>query len=122
MAKDGAGSPQSENSPSDNEVDVAEALADAAASDEAVLAAQPASGEGRLLYWLSVPERAVRSGAGLVSGALRESASLLVPQSFQSSRTYTVMVRQMLDFLAEDVGGVERKSAASAQPGVENFV
>jgi hypothetical protein len=57
-----------------------------------------------MLYLLSVPERAIRGGLNVVGGALRESAALLVPQSFQDSRTYTLMVRQMLDFLVEDVG------------------
>lgn len=121
MATDGALNSPSENPQAGNAAPAAPPV-EISANDDALLAAQPAEGEGRLLYWLSVPERAVRSGAGLVGGALRESAALLVPQSFQSSRTYTVMVRQMLDFLAEDVGGVQRKPATSDQPGVENFV
>ena len=75
-----------------------------------------------LLYTLSLPERTLRTGAGLVGGALRESTSLLVPQAFQNSTTYRVMVRQMLDFVSEDVGGVRRKEEAQAQPQVENFV
>ena len=75
-----------------------------------------------LLYTLSLPERTLRSGAGLVSGALRESTSLLVPQAFQSSTTYRVMVRQMLDFVAEDVGRVRRKEAVHAAPQVQDFV
>jgi len=75
-----------------------------------------------LLYGLSLPERALRTGAGLAAGALRESTSLLVPQAFQNSKTYTVFVRQMLDYLAEDVGGVERKATADVPPAVENFV
>ena len=58
----------------------------------------------KVLYWLSVPERALRGGVNLVGGAIRESAGLLVPQSFQDSRSYTLMVRQMLDFLVEDIG------------------
>ena len=77
-----------------------------------------------LLYTLSLPERTLRSGAGLVGGALRESSCLLVPRAFQNSTTYSIMVRQMLDFLVEDVAGVE--GAAKAQTGeapkVENYV
>jgi hypothetical protein len=46
----------------------------------------------------------------------------LIPQAFQNSTTYRVMVRQMLDFLAEDVGGVARKQGEAASPEVENFV
>lgn len=81
-----------------------------------------ASVQKYLLYTLSIPERALRSGAGMVSGAVRESAGLLVPRAFQNSKTYSVMVRQMLDYLAEDVGGVKRAQAAEAPPAVENFV
>ena len=66
----------------------------------------------QLGYVLSLPERVLRSGTGLVGGMARESAALLVPQSFQTSRTYTAMVQQMLDFLVHDVGGV----AAGDQP------
>ena len=77
----------------------------------------------RVGYVLSLPERALRSGTGLVGGVLRESASLLVPRSFQNSRTYGVMVRQMLDFLVHDVGGVEQQQGtASSTAGVDNYV
>ncbi len=79
-----------------------------------------------LLYSLSLPERTLRSATGVVAGTIRESASLLVPQAFQSSKTYAVMVRQMLDFLAEDVGGVARSPdggpAGGGSPPVEQFV
>ncbi len=77
-----------------------------------------------LLYTLSLPERTLRSASGLLGGALRESACLLVPQAFQDCKTYSIMVGQMLDFLAEDVGGVERAQAdpAGAAAKVENFV
>ena len=53
---------------------------------------------------------------------VRESASLLVPQSFQSSRTYRLMVRQMLDFLVHDVGGVAQGSTPSLTSDVDNYV
>jgi len=56
-----------------------------------------------------------------VGGTLRESVSLLVPQAFQSSKTYSIFVTQMLDFLVEDVGGVERSGEESGDK-VENFV
>jgi len=93
-----------------------------------------------LRYTLSLPERALRSGSAAISGVARESAALLVPQAFQNSKSYSVMIRQMLDFLAEDVGGVKRAAAAptcasgsassASQPGaadpnpqkVEHFV
>jgi hypothetical protein len=78
-----------------------------------------------LRYSLSLPERALRSGAAIVAGAARESAELLVPQAFQDSKSYSVMIRQMLDFLAEDVGGTARRAQADADAEtsrVENFV
>jgi hypothetical protein len=75
-----------------------------------------------LLYGLSLPERTVRSASSVVGGALRESAELLVPQAFQNSKTYSVMVRQMLDFMVEDIGGVEGSDDPDAPVKVENFV
>ena len=75
-----------------------------------------------MLFSLSLPERALRGTSGVVGGALRESAALLVPQAFQNSKTYSVMIRQMLDFMAEDIGGVERNEKAGGPPPVENFV
>jgi nucleotide-binding universal stress UspA family protein len=75
-----------------------------------------------LAYVLSLPERAVRGGSGLIGGLVRESAELLVPQSFQSSRTYTAMVRQMLDFMVHDVGGVPTGDVPSSTANVDNYV
>jgi hypothetical protein len=80
------------------------------------------SAKEQLNYVLSLPERAVRTGTGLLGGVLRESASLLVPQSFQNSRTYTVMVRQMLDFLVHDVGGVAQGDVPSSTAEIDNYV
>lgn len=76
----------------------------------------------QLGYVLSLPERALRSGTGLLGGVLRESASLLVPQSFRNSRTYTVMVRQMLDFVVHDIGGVAQGGTPSSTAEVDNYV
>ena len=73
-------------------------------------------------FWLSMPERTLRSGTGVLAGALRESAALVVPRSFQDSQTYTVFVRQMLDFLAEDVGGVAARDGQDGAAKVDNFV
>jgi len=75
-----------------------------------------------LLYGLSLPERTLRTGIGLVGGALRESTQLLVPQAFQDSKTYSVMVRQMLDYLVEDIGGVEKDEEDTESDRVANFV
>ena len=74
-----------------------------------------------LLYGLSLPERAIRGTAGVVGGTLRESATFLVPQSFRNAKTYQVFIGQMLDFMAEDMAGVDPEHRPS-QPRVENFV
>lgn len=76
----------------------------------------------RLRYGLSLPERVVRSTAGVVGGALRESATVLLPQAFRDARTYRGFVGQMLDFMAEDMGGVERASARDESDRVESYV
>lgn len=82
-----------------------------------------ASVQKYLLYTLSLPERTLRTTGAVLAGTVRESTSLLVPQAFQSSKTYRVLVRQTLDFLAEDVGGVAKKEETTAgPPRVENFV
>jgi hypothetical protein len=84
-----------------------------------------------LLYTLSLPERALRSGAGVVGGAAREASSLLLPSAFRDSKTYQVMVQQTLDFLVEGVGGVRSPGRPSqiqdldelvARKAVGNFV
>ncbi len=83
-----------------------------------------------LMYGLSLPERTVRSTAAMVSGAIHESASLLVPQAFRDSKTYQTFVQQMLDVVSDDVGGVKRElpvdptsgTSADAAPEVENYV
>ena len=75
-----------------------------------------------LMFGASLPERAVRSTAAMVSGAIHESASLLVPQAFQDSKTYDSFVQQMLDMLANDIGGVKKGTTADKDPVVENYV
>jgi hypothetical protein len=59
-----------------------------------------------MMYSLSLPERVVRSTVGLAAGAAMETASLLIPQSFQSAKTYELVVKNSLGFLARNVGGV----------------
>ncbi len=84
---------------------------------------------GYLLYTLSLPERAVRSTIGLAAGAASETAEFLVPQAFQSSKTYEIVVRNSLGFLTHDIAGVEseqRETKAGddylARKAVGNFV
>lgn len=82
-----------------------------------------------LLYSLSLPERVVRSTIGLAAGAAMETAGLLIPQSFQSAKTYELVVTNSLGFLTNQVGGVDSRSAATsdnddfmARKAVGNFV
>jgi len=76
-----------------------------------------------LLYTLSLPERALRTTTGAAGGAVRESATLLVPQAFQDSKTYSILVGETLKFLTEDVGGVRaREEVDSDEPAVDDFV
>ena len=74
-----------------------------------------------LSYGLSLPERTVRGLAGVLGGTLRESAALLLPQAFRNAKTYRIFVGQMLDFMAEDMGGAP-SSQASADDRVENYI
>lgn len=83
---------------------------------------KPKSVRDYLLYTLSLPERAIRTTSGLAGGAIRESAELLVPQAFQDSKTYSILVAETLQFLTEDIGGVESKGEDTEDPEVEDFV
>ncbi|MCO6042985.1 hypothetical protein NG895_03615 [Aeoliella sp. ICT_H6.2] len=75
-----------------------------------------------LLYSLSLPERALRSTAGMAGGVVREGANLLVPQAFRSSKSYEIVVQQGLDFLTSDVGGVRHEGDAQPAPKIEGYV
>ncbi len=75
-----------------------------------------------LLYTLSLPERVVRSTVGVAAGAAREAAQALVPQAFQTSKTYEVVVVNSLKFLTENVGGVETASPRGNQAGSDRYL
>jgi hypothetical protein len=75
-----------------------------------------------LLYTLSLPERVVRATVGVTAGAAREAAHALVPQAFQSSKVYEVVIASSLNFLTEDVGGVEPAVRPGETPNVDNFL
>src|SRR5262245_47949900 len=65
-----------------------------------------------LLFGLSLPERMVRSAVGLTAGAVKELAGFVVPQAFQTSKSYEIAIHNALSFLTETVGGAERKATA----------
>ena len=79
-----------------------------------------------MVYGLTLPERTVRSAAALISGAAGESVALIVPRSFQDSKSYRVFVQQMLDMISRDVGGVKKETPetdeATKAAAAENYV
>ena len=79
-----------------------------------------------MVYGLTLPERTVRSAAALISGAAGESVALIVPRSFQDSKSYRVFVQQMLDMVSHNVGGVKKETPktdkATQATAAENYV
>lgn len=69
-------------------------------------------------YSASLPERTLRSAGALAGGLVRESANWLIPSAFRNSRSYSIFVQQMLDFVVNDVGGVKKRviGGAKAEP------
>lgn len=59
-----------------------------------------------ILYGISLPERLVRSAVGVTAGTAKEIAEFVVPQAFQDSKSYEVMVRNSLGFLLNNVATV----------------
>lgn len=59
-------------------------------------------------YSASLPERTLRSASALAGGLVRESAGWVIPSAFRNSKSYSIFVQQMLDFVVNDVGGVRR--------------
>ncbi len=83
----------------------------------------------KILYGVSLPERLLRSGVGLTAGAVKELGALLVPQAFQSSKSYQIAIHDSLSFLTETVGGVsgppgtaDKASEHVARKAIGNFV
>ncbi len=83
----------------------------------------------KLLYGASLPERLVRSGVALTAGAVKELSGLLVPQAFQSSKSYQIAIHDSLEFLTGTIGGVGDPSAGAdvagetvARKAIGNFV
>jgi hypothetical protein len=64
-------------------------------------------------YAASLPERVVRSASALAGGAVREVAAVALPIGFRRGRLYRNLVDVALQFLIENVGGVQ--GAQSAQ-------
>ena len=67
-----------------------------------------------LLYGISLPERLVRSAVGVTAGTAKEIAEFVVPQAFQDSKSYEVMVRNSLGVLLTNVAQVSESNPAVA--------
>ena len=67
-------------------------------------------------YAASLPERLVRSASALAAGTVREMATVALPIGFRRGRLYRSLVDVTLQFLIEDVGGVQ-----SAQPSEQKL-
>src|SRR6185503_1761053 len=58
-------------------------------------------------YAASLPERVVRSASALAAGTVRELAIVALPLGLRRGRLYRSLVDATLQFLIENVGGVE---------------
>ena len=72
-----------------------------------------------LLYGVSLPERFVRSAVGLTAGTAKEIAEFIVPQAFQSSKSYEVAIRNSLNFLLSSVATISEPDRPSGEPASE---
>lgn len=71
-----------------------------------------------LLFGLSLPERLVRSAVGITAGTAKEIAEFVVPQAFQSSKSYEVAVRNSLNFLISTVATVSESNGIATSDSV----
>jgi hypothetical protein len=76
------------------------------------------------LYAASVPERAARGAVNLAGGLASEIVRFLVPKSFQSGKTYEVLVKNSLAFLVNEVGKVGGEEAGHKElsPTTDEFL
>ncbi len=72
-------------------------------------------------YAASLPERVVRSASALAAGTVREVAAVALPIGFRRGRLYRSLVDVTLQFLIEDVGGVQRAPTSDEKLG-EDFL
>ena len=72
-------------------------------------------------YAASLPERVVRSASALAAGTVREVAAVALPIGFRRGRLYRSLVDVTLQFLIEDVGGVQAAQPNLAKLG-EDFL
>ena len=68
-------------------------------------------------FFLSVPERVVRSVAAVLGGTVYETAQLVLPRLVRRSRLYEATAKNLLRVTIELVGGVEGAASVEAGPG-----
>lgn len=68
-------------------------------------------------YAASLPERVVRSASALAAGTVREVAAVALPIGFRRTRLYRSLVDVTLQFLVEDVGGVQGATPSEEKLG-----
>jgi hypothetical protein len=68
-------------------------------------------------YAASLPERVVRSASALAAGTVREVAAVALPIGFRRGRLYRSLVDVTLQFLVEDVGGVQGAAPSEERLG-----
>lgn len=73
-----------------------------------------------LLYSVSLPERVVRSAVGLTAGTAKELAEFIVPQAFQSSKSYEVAIRNSLNFLLSSVATISEPGGKPMAGGLSS--
>ncbi|MFK7736398.1 MAG: hypothetical protein AB8B50_10235 [Pirellulaceae bacterium] len=66
-------------------------------------------------YSASLPERTLRSATALAGGFVHETANWLIPSAFRNSKSYSIFVQQMLDFVVNDIGGVKKNLPTAEQ-------
>jgi hypothetical protein len=72
-------------------------------------------------YVASLPERVVRSASALAAGTVREVAAVALPIGFRRGRLYRSLVDVTLQFLIENVGGVQGARPSEQKLG-EDFL
>ena len=79
---------------------------------------------GRLAFFLSLPERAVRSVFALVGGGVHETAELVLPRLIRRSRLYEATAKNLLRVSIELVGGVNAPAgtADEYEPSAKRLV
>ncbi len=72
-------------------------------------------------YWLSFPERVIRSAIGLGAGLLHEVGEVVLPRGVRRSQLFKSLVDTTLRYLIERVGGVKAVYSAE-QPPPHDFI